>query len=50
MCKYLRGEEIPGTKGLFNLMEEGITRANSWELKLAKLRLKKPGGLNNGGD
>lgn len=47
-CKYLHGEEIPGTKGLFNLMEKGIIRANSWELKLGKFRLKKPWGLNNG--
>lgn len=50
MCKYLHGEKIPGTKGLFKLMEKGIIRTNGWELKLKKFRLNKLQGFNNGGD
>lgn len=30
MYRYLHGENILGTKGLFNLVEKSIRRANGW--------------------
>lgn len=49
-CKYLHGEKIPGTKGLFDVMEKDIIRTNGWELKLEKFSLNDPQDFNNGGD
>lgn len=38
--KYLCQEKNCDSRSLFNLADKGITRSNSWKLKLEKLRLE----------